>query len=413
MLDNFDQTLEKYAEVIIRVGLNLRAGQRLMLLAPIETAPLVRRVAAQAYENGARLVDVIWGDELITLTRYQHAPRDSFEEFPLWRVKAMEEVIDAGGAYVQFYAEDPDLLKDQDPALVSTAQKTSMKHMMPILSRVMHNAVNWLVVSLPVPSWAAKVFPDLPADEQMSRLWEAIFKVCRLDRPDPLVDWQQHVAGLEARSSYLTRKQYAALHYTGGGTNLTVGLPAGHLWKGGELVSERGIAFVPNIPTEEVFTLPHKDRVDGVVCSTRPLSYNGVLIENFNLTFKEGKVVDFKAEKGEDTLRELLNTDDGARRLGEVALVPHSSPISQSGILFYNTLFDENAASHFALGRAYAFTLEGGEAMPEEAFGAAGGNFSLAHVDFMIGSSEINVDGILADGTVEPLMRSGEWAFEV
>ncbi len=412
MITAFEETLEKYAEIIVRVGLNLQAGQRLLIQAPIESALLVRRVAALAYDQGVRLVDVHWGDDQLTLARFQHAPRDSFDEFPEWRAQAAEEVFKNGGAYLSLYAEDPDLLKDQDPALVSQAQKTTMQHMLPAVSRLMHNATNWLVVSMPIPSWAAKVFPGLPEAEQMEKLWQAIFRVCRLEQPDPVDAWKRHVVELGARSQYLTRKQYSALHITGPGTDLEVGLPSGHLWLGGQITSGNGIDFIPNVPTEEVFTMPHKDRVAGVVRASRPLSYAGRLIEDFQLTFQDGKVVDFQAAKGEQVLRQLLETDEGARRLGEVALVPYSSPISQSGILFYNTLFDENAASHLALGKAYSFTMQGGEEMPDEAFAEAGGNHSLVHVDFMSGTAETNVDGLLEDGTAEALMRQGEWAFD-
>jgi aminopeptidase len=254
------------------------------------------------------------------------------------------------------------------------------------------------------------VFPALPPPQQLSRLWETIVRLCRLDAPDPLAEWQAHIASLAARADDLNRKQYAALRYTGPGTALTIGLPKGHVWISARSESRNGIAFTANIPTEEVFTLPHKDRVDGVVRSTKPLSYGGQLIENFSLEFANGRAVNVTAERGDAVLRQLVETDAGAARLGEIALVPHNSPISQSGLLFYNTLFDENAASHVALGSAYKFTMAGGEGMDDALFESAGGNRSATHVDFMIGSSELDVDGITADGRSEPLMRGGEWA---
>ncbi len=409
-----EQTLAKYAELIVRVGLNIRAGQRLAITtAPLESAPLTRLITASAYDAGARLVDVRYTDEQISLIRFQHAPRDSFEEFPEYFAAGLEQHLKNGNATLSIYAEDPDLLKDQDPALIATAQKAAQQHTLPAINLLTRNASNWCVVSLPVPSWAAKVFPDLPPELRLDCLWEAIFKVCRLDQPDPVAAWKQHVDQLASRAKTLSDKQFSALHYTAPGTDFTVGLPKGHCWMGGQITSENGIAFIANMPTEEIFTLPHNDHADGIVHASRPLSYGGTLIQDFSLTFKDGRVVDFTAAQGADTLRELLDTDEGARHLGEVALVPHSSPISQSGILFYNTLFDENAASHLALGKAYSFTLQNGEQMDEDSFAAAGGNHSLVHVDFMIGSGQTDIDGIRADGKREPIMRKGEWAFQI
>jgi aminopeptidase len=253
------------------------------------------------------------------------------------------------------------------------------------------------------------VFPGIAAPQQLAKLWDAISRLCRLDRPDPIAAWETHLAALARRRDYLNRKQYTALRYRGPGTDLVIGLPAGHVWVSGRSTSASGIAFTPNIPTEEVFTMPHKDRVEGTVRSTKPLSYGGTLIEGFSFRFAGGRIVDLTAERGEDVLRQLVGMDEGAARLGEVALVPHDSPVAQSGLLFFNTLFDENAASHVALGSAYKFTLSGGDVMSDEEFERAGGNHSATHVDFMIGSAELDVDGVLADGGAEPLMRRGVW----
>jgi aminopeptidase len=253
---------------------------------------------------------------------------------------------------------------------------------------------------------------NLPHDAQQARLWDAIFATCRLDQPDPVAAWEAHIKNLVARCGYLNRKQYAALKLTAPGTDLTIGLPKGHLWQGGHVTSEIGIGFTPNLPTEEIFTLPHRERTEGVVHSSKPLNYSGTMIENFSLTFANGRVVKVAAEKGETLLRKLIETDDGAGRLGEIALVPYSSPVSRSGLLFYNTLFDENAASHIAVGRGYKFSLQGGEKMSNEEFAMGGGNNSLVHEDLMIGSDKMDVDGITAIGAREPLMRSGEWVFE-
>ena len=413
MSSDFEQNLQKYAELAVKIGVNVQPGQRVMIMASLDNAPLARLIAICAHQAGARLVDVIWGDEQLELIRFQHAPRDSFEESSSWLPNALLEYAQRSDALISIAGADPDLLKDQDANLIALARKASDTKIAPFMDVLMRSGLNWLVVSAPVASWAAKVFPDLPAEQQIPHLWEMIFDVCRLKQADPIAAWEQHIVQLATRSDFLNHKQYAALKYTGRGTDLTIGLPRGHIWKNARDTSTKGIVFVPNMPTEEIFTLPHRDQVNGVVTASKPLNYGGTLIENFRLTFAEGRVVDVDAESGADTLRKLIASDAGAARLGEVALVPHSSPIAQSGLLFYNTLFDENAASHIALGRAYQFTLEGGTAMPEEDFERAGGNNSLVHVDFMIGSAEMDIDGLTEAGTAEPVMRAGEWAFDV
>ncbi|NQU31214.1 MAG: aminopeptidase, partial [Anaerolineae bacterium] len=275
------------------------------------------------------------------------------------------------------------------------------------------NAVQWTVICPPTPDWATKIFPDISEDAALSRLWEAVFKACRLNDPDPIVFWEGYLANLAKRREYLTSKKYTALKFKASGTDLWVGLPKGHLWAGGKGKSSQDIPFAPNLPTEEVFTLPHKDQTEGTVTATKPLNYYGSLVENFKLTFSEGKVVDFSAEKGEDVLKNILAMDENASFLGEVALIPHKSPISQSGLIFMNTLYDENASNHLALGSAYQFTLKGGETMSVDEFAQAGGNDSLIHIDFMFGSGDMDVDGVTADGKAEPVMRAGEWAFDV
>lgn len=405
----FEQKLQNYAELIVKVGLGLQAGQKLIIRTPLEGAPLVRLIAASAYQAGARLVDVMWSDEAITLARFQHALRDSFEEFPAWRTEALTQGAEEGGASLGILAQDPDLLKDQDQELIATVQRVTDQHMLPFRRKAMNDEVNWCVISLPIPAWAAKVFPDVPAGEQMAKLWEVIFTTCRADQRDPVAAWQQHLQQLNEKTSYLNSKQYAALKYTAPGTDFTLGLPDNHIWHSGASQTLSGIPFVSNLPTEEIFTMPHKDQAEGVVTSARPLSYGGILIENFSLTFDQGRIVKVAAEKGEAVLQSLIETDAGSARLGEVALVPYSSPIAQANLLFYNTLYDENAASHLAIGRAYPFCLKNGVAMSAEAFAAAGGNDSLTHVDFMIGSNEMDIDGLTRDGLAEPIMRAGEW----
>ena len=412
----FDRMLRSYAELTVKVGLNLQPHQRLLIIGPVanggcslEAAPLVRQITAAAYRHGARLVETLWGDEALLGARLEHAPRDSFDEFSAWLPEALVRHVEAGHAILSIYANDPDQLKDYQPDLVAAVQQATAKHVRPFRDHISRNHTNWGVVAAAAERWAARVFPGLPPAEQMTKLWGAIERLCRLDRPDPVAAWETHLAELAARTDHLNRKQFTALRYTGPGTKLTIGRPDGHLWVGGRSTSASGIRFAPNLPTEEVFTMPHKDRVNGTVRSTKPLSYGGTLIEGFSLTFAQGRVIDVKAEKGEAVLQRLVAMDGGAARLGELALVPHNSPVAQSGVLFYNTLFDENAASHVALGAAYKFTLRGGETMSNDEFERAGGNHSSTHVDFMIGSPELDVDGVLADGSVEPVMRRGDW----
>jgi aminopeptidase len=415
--DTHEDRLARYGELAVRVGLDLQPGQRLIIIGPLlnggvslEAAPLVRHVAAAAYRAGSPLVEVLWGDEALQRVRFETAPRDSFGSFSAWLPQALAAHVEAGHATMSIYANDPDLLSDQPPDLVGAATQATARGVRPFRELISRNQTNWTVIAAAGAAWAKRVFPDAPPDQQIPRLWDAIARLCRLDRPDPVAAWESHLAALAARRDDLNGRRYDALRYRGPGTDLTIGLPAGHEWVSGRSVSRGGIAFAPNLPTEEVFTMPHKDRVDGVVRASKPLSYGNSVIEDFTLTFEHGSVVSMQAARGESVLRRLLDTDAGAKRLGEVALVPHSSPVAQSGLLFYNTLFDENAASHVALGSAYKFTMTGGETMSDEAFEAAGGNRSATHVDFMIGSNALDIDGVRPDGTSEPLMRAGEWA---
>lgn len=420
MSTEFAQKLQTYADLIVKVGANVQPGQRLVIGnimdfgVNIQTAPLVREIAKAAYKVGARFVNVLWGDEQLQLIRLQHAPRDSFAEYPTWQASSTLDYVERGDALLGIVGNDPELLKGQDPELVGTMQQTANGYFQPVLSYTSRMAINWSVVSAAVPGWAAKVFPNLAPEEQMSSLWEAIFAACRVNQADPIAAWQEHIDQLAARGEYLNHKRYTALKYRAPGTDLTVGLPTAHRWPDSNRdKNQRSIKCIPNLPTEETFTLPHKAQTEGVVTASKPLNYGGTLIEDFSLTFAGGRVVQVAARKGEALLRKLVESDDGAGRLGEVALVPHSSPIAQSGLLFYNTLFDENAASHLALGQAYKISLMGSETMTDDEFAAAGGNQSMIHVDFMIGSAAMDVDGITDDGTVEPIMRSGEWAFDL
>ena len=410
-IPNFDKLLDAYANLAVKVGVNIQPGQRLFIRAPIEAYEFVRKMTECAYKAGSPLVSVLYNDDQLTLARFKHAPAGSFETFPEWEADAMVACAKRGDAFLKVAAADPDLLKDQNQENVSASVRSSQRHMAQYMQYPMSDAIPWLVISMPVPAWAVKVFPGCSETEAVDKLWDAMFKACRADQPDPIAAWQQHIADLKVRSDYLNAKAYDSLHYKGEGTDLTLGLPKGHIWKSGQSVAKSGVTFVANLPTEEVFTLGDRNRATGIVKSSKPLSYSGTVIDNFTVRFENGKVVEVTAEKGLDTLKKLVETDEGSARLGEIALVPHKSPISNSGILYYNTLFDENAASHLALGRAYRFNLEGGKEMNDTQFTEAGGNDSLVHVDFMIGNNTLDIDGILADGTREPVMRGGEWAF--
>lgn len=411
--NEFQGILEKYADLAVGVGLNLQPGQRLFIRAnQLELAPLVRKIVDRAYQGGCPLVSVLWHDDGETKSRFAHAPRDSFEEYPSWKTDAQLGSIQNGDALMSIRGDSPDLLVEFDPDLVATAARTAAKFNTPIRSQIAMNAVQWLVICPPTPGWAQAVFPDLPVDQAETKLWQAVIQACRLDTPSPEQSWQKNLDDLKKRGSYLTERQYSALHFKAPGTDLEVGLPEGHIWIGGWDQTPGGVQFSANLPTEEVFTLPHRERVNGTVRATMPLSYQGSLIEDFQLSFKDGKVVDFSAQKGKEALQGILETGPNASFLGEVALVPHTSPISQLGLVFLNTLYDENASCHLALGNAYRVNLEGGGEMTKEEFQASGGNESLVHVDFMFGSGEMDVDGNLPDGTSEPVMRKGEWAFE-
>ncbi|MGE5140707.1 MAG: aminopeptidase [Rudaea sp.] len=408
---NAEQYFEKYASVAVNVGLNVQPGQRLLITAPIETAELVRIVAAHAYQRGARLVSVLWRDQALDLVRYTHAPRDSFDEFPMWYAEARLDAARNGDASLSIAAENPDLLKGQDQELIARADKASAQALSPFLAEVTRNTMNWSVISVPVPAWSQRVFPGLTAEAADEKLWEAILSACRILENDPVAAWKSHIGELDKRRQYLTRKQYTSLHIKSPGTDLMLGLAPNHIWLGGDMASKQGIRFVPNMPTEEVFSLPDRNRVEGIVQCSRPLSHSGTLIQDFTITFENGRATQVTAGAGQDLLRHLVETDEGAGRLGEVALVPASAPTARLGLLFYNTLFDENAASHIALGAGYKFCLQSGETMAPAEFVAAGGNESLIHVDFMIGTQQTDIDGITESGERQAVMRDGEWAF--
>ncbi|MFX1418575.1 MAG: aminopeptidase [Promethearchaeota archaeon] len=420
MPSEFEKNLDKYAEVIVKIGLNLQPGQRLLIGKPIigingvsiELAPLVRLIVKKAYQIGAKLVDVMWDDDQIRLYRYKFAPKDSFEEYPTWRTDGAYDIAKEGDAMLLVAARNPDLLSEQDSNLIFTTHKTFLKYNKPAADLRRKGLVNWLAITAPIDGWADKIFPDIPQNKRMAKFWDILFDICRIKHEDPISIWKDHINQLVSRCSYLNHKKYNALHFSAPGTDLTIGLPEGHIWKSAYFTTQSGINNVVNIPTEEIFTTPHKDKTEGIVTATKPL-FSDVLIENLKLTFTNGKVEEASATKGEEYIRNIIKTDDGASQLGEVSLVPNSSPISQTGILFYSILIDENASCHIALGNGIRTCLKDGENMDEKEFSDHGGNTSLLHLDFMIGSEKLDVDGIFEEEKSEPIMRKGEWAFEV
>ncbi len=402
--------LEKLGEVAVKVGLRLEKGQDLVITAPVAALPLVRFITRHAYIAGAGIVSTFYSDEETTLARYQHASDDSFDKAAGWLYEGMAKAYENGAARLAIAGDNPMLLSSQDPAKVARANKANSMAYKPALEKIANFDINWNIISYPNPSWARQVFPDLPEEAAVARLADAIFAASRVDVADPVAAWDQHNGNLKKRSGWLNGERFSALHFTGPGTDLTVGLADGHEWHGGASTAKNGITCNPNIPTEEVFTTPHALKVEGHVSSTKPLSHQGTLIDDIQVRFEGGRIVEAKASKGAEVLNKVLDTDEGARRLGEVALVPHSSPISASGILFYNTLFDENASCHIALGQCYSKCFLGGASLTPEQIKAQGGNSSLIHIDWMIGSDKVDIDGIRADGTRVAVMRKGEWA---
>lgn len=400
----------KYARLLVRVGINLQKGQILVISSPIECAEFARLAQVEAYDAGAGEVVLRWIDEKADRITLDLAPDASLDRFPEWSKVLLNGYAEAGAAFLRIDASDPELMKDVDPKRMSRQSKARNIALEPYRTLLMSDRNAWCVASAPTAAWAMKVFPGKPEREAMAALWDAIYRAVRVDEADPLKAWQEHQAALDARLDFLKRNAFSSLHYGNGlGTDLTVALPENHVWSGGGSACPSGYSFMANMPTEEVYTMPHRNGANGKLVASMPLNYNGNLIRDFWLVFKDGTVVDYGAGSGVDTLKEILDTDEGARRLGEVALVPHDSPISNTGILFYNTLFDENASCHFALGKAYPTCLEGGAEMDKEALAAAGANDSLVHVDFMVGSPDLSIIGIRSDGSEAAVFREGNF----
>ncbi|MGY4282445.1 aminopeptidase [Bradyrhizobium sp. LM2.7] len=376
--------LDRLAEVAVKVGLGLRPGQDLLLTAPAIALPLVRRIAVHAYKAGVGIVTPILSDEEMTLARYRHGHDNSFDRAAGWLYEGMAKAFADNTARLAIVGDNPMLLSGEDPSKVARASKANSMAYQPALEKIVNFDTNWNIIAYPSPSWAKQVFPNDSEEVAIGKLADAIFAASRVDREDAMANWASHNAVLRERTNWLNGQRFRALQYTGPGIDLTIGLADGHEWEGGASLSKNGISCNANIPTEEVFTTPHCRRVYGHVVSSKPLSYQGTLIDNIAVRFEDGRIVDAKASRGAEVLNKVLDTDEGARRLGEVALVPHSSPISQSGLLFYNTLFDENAASHIALGQCYSKCFVNGAQLTPQQIAAQGGNQSLIHIDWMI-----------------------------
>ncbi|WP_010273114.1 aminopeptidase [Paenibacillus senegalensis] len=409
-MNSLDKKLEQYAELIVKVGVNVQKDQQVYVTASVEMAPLARLVASKAYDAGAGNVHVDWTDEGLSRLKYEKAADSYFQHYPVWEADKRNYFIDEEAAFIAIISPNPDLLKGIDPERISNFQKASGQALDKYRRAIQSDKVSWTVVAAATEAWAAKVFPDQDEAQAVSMLWDAIFESVRLNTADPVRAWEEHNETLHKKVDTLNSKHFHKLHYTAPGTDLTIELPAKHIWVGASSTNERGTSFMANMPTEEVFTAPLREGVNGYVSSTKPLSYGGNIIDQFTLTFENGRIIKVEAKEGEDMLKRLVETDEGSHYLGEVALVPHESPISQSNILFYNTLFDENASNHLAIGSGYAFNIEGGKSMTPEELASHGVNSSITHVDFMIGSAEMNIDGIHEDGSSEPIFRNGNWA---
>ncbi|MGI5958657.1 MAG: aminopeptidase [Massiliimalia sp.] len=410
-MKQFEENLKKYAALVIRSGVNLQKDQLLVIRAPIESAPFVRMLTKEAYTVGAKDVAVFWKDEQISKMRYLYSPMELFETMPAWQAEFNNHYAREGAAFITIAADDPDLLEGVDPQKLIASVKASHLACTDFYENIDNGNLSWNIISVPTPAWAKKIFPDCDEQQAQEKLWEAIFHAVRVDTPDPIEAWKQHSELLQEKSSWLNSMQFEKLHYTNSlGTDLMIGLPENHIWEGGGGKTNGGVFYFANMPTEEVFTAPHREKVNGIVYSALPLNHNGSLISEFSLTFQDGKVIDFTAKQGYDVLKHVLDTDEGSRYLGEVALVPYDSPVSNMGILFYNTLFDENASCHLALGSAYQSCIEGGLNLSKEELLAKGINDSDNHIDFMIGTKDLTITGITKDGKEIPVFKDGNWA---
>ncbi len=411
-LPNFQENLQKYAKLLVSKGINVKSGDWVKLTITVDQAALARLITKESYELGAEKVIVKWADDEISKLHYIHQTEDVLTNIPEYEIQESEDhILKHRVSRLTILSSDPGLLNEVDPTKVAAYQREAGKAFKVQRVATQNDDIKWTVAAAAGAGWAAKVFPHLATtEEQVDALWDQIFKTCRVYTNDPVAAWDEHKKTLNEKATKLNEIQFDALHYTAPGTDLTIGLPKNHIWACAESYNPKGEEFIANMPTEEIFTSPDTRRMEGVVRSTKPLSYAGTLIEGIEVHFKDGKIVDISAEKGDETIKKLVFDNDGGTGLGEVALVPDPSPISQSGIIFFNTLFDENASNHLAIGSAYPTTIQGGTKMSEEELKEHGINTGTVHVDFMIGSNKMDIDGIKQDGTIIPIFRNGDWA---
>ncbi|HEM5096967.1 TPA: aminopeptidase [Streptococcus suis] len=411
VLPNFKENLAKYAKLLVSTGINVQPGHTVQLTIGVEQAELARLIVKEAYAHGAAEVLVNWLDDVIARERLVNVDVELLEQVHPQRITEMNYLLERKASRLVVLSDDPGAYDGVDPEKLSRNARALSQALNPMRQATQANKISWTLAAASGLEWAKKVFPNAASDEEaVDLLWDQIFKTCRIYEDDPIKAWEEHEARLVAKAKVLNDEQFVKLHYTAPGTDLVLGMPKNHLWEAAGSVNAQGEHFIANMPTEEVFTAPDYRVADGYVTSTKPLSYNGNIIEGIKVTFKDGEIVDVTAEKGDEVMKKLVFDNAGARGLGEVALVPDKSPISQSGVTFFNTLFDENASNHLAIGSAYAFSIEGGTEMSQEELREAGLNRSDVHVDFMIGSNKMNIDGIREDGTRVPIFRDGEWA---
>ena len=405
------EIITKYVDLALNIGINLQKEQILVIMSPVETAPFTRLLVEKAYELGASEVIVHWSDDFCKKMTFTYGKKEIFEKMPAWQVESLMYYANKGAAFLSIAANDPELLAGIDSEKIGAYQKTRGQALKPYYDKIMVNELQWNIISVPTLAWAKKVFPNVNDDEAIDMLWNAILKSTKADSENPIETWKNHLSILKEKMDYLNNKQFEKVVITNSlGTNLTVKLPKNHIWASGKDVTQSGIEFVANIPTEEVFSMPHKYGVDGIVYASKPLNYGGTLIEDFSITFKDGKIIDFSAKSGYEALENLVSIDEGAKYLGEIALVPFDSPISNLGILFYNTLFDENASCHLAIGQAYSSCIQNGDKLSSEEMEKVGMNDSLTHVDFMFGTSDLSIVGYEENGNCENVFINGNWA---
>ena len=404
--------LRKYASLAVSTGVNIQKDNILVINSPIETAEFARLIAEEAYIRGAKDVVVHYADQKLSKIRLSNSSIETLSDVPEWVGESYNYYARQGACFIGISASDPDGLKGVPMENIAASQKARNEAVKEYRESTMSNKCRWCVLSVPTLSWAKKVFPNATDDEAMEKLWDVIFKTVRVDNEDPTLAWEKHNSSLAEKIKFMNDNNFKSVHLTSSnGTDLNIELPEGHLWAGGSEDDVNNIPFNVNMPTEEVFTLPKKTGVNGIVYSTKPLSYGGNLIDNFSITFKDGKAIDFTAETGYDVLKQMLDSDEGSKYLGEVAFVPYDSPISNSGLIFFNTLFDENAACHLAFGRAYSSCVKDAEKYSEKELEEIGVNDSIIHVDFMIGNNDLNITGINKNNETIQIFSNGNWAF--